>query len=85
MFSQIIDQMEQQNNWYKFGGAKRCFKPHPKCTHGSGKNSILCDFGHLFKTLIGIQIHPNKISGYQDIKISGYQDIKISGYQDIRI
>ena len=28
MFSQIIDQLEQENNWYKFGGATWCYKPH---------------------------------------------------------
>ena len=30
MFSQIIDQQEHKNNWYKFGGATWCCKPHSK-------------------------------------------------------
>ena len=29
MFSQIIDQMEQKNNWYNFGRATWCYKPLP--------------------------------------------------------
>ena len=29
LFSQIIDQKEQKNNRYKFGGATWCYKPHP--------------------------------------------------------
>ena len=35
MFAQIIDQQEQNNNWYRFGGASWCQKPHsaPQSTH----------------------------------------------------
>ena len=29
MFSQMIDQMEHKNKWYKFGLQTWCYKPHP--------------------------------------------------------
>ena len=29
IFSQLIDQWQQKNEWYKFGGASLRYKPHP--------------------------------------------------------
>ena len=29
MFSQMIDQMEHKNKWYKFGSQTWCYKPLP--------------------------------------------------------
>ena len=56
VFSQIVDQKEHKNNWYKFGGSTSRFQYHP-----TGLSLLLGACAAFFS----ITIHPD--SGDQDV------------------